>query len=301
MIETIREKFALLLLVVLISIFSIGRAYPFFWEEEYEERPTRLLEQLIYERVNEERARYHLPALKWTSDVAGVARRHSQDMAVKGYFAHKNKEGEMISERLENAGIVFTIASENIFKCVNYPDIVEESVLGWMESSGHRENILNDTVVETGVGVYKANKGNEYYITQNFIKRALKFIPAPSKLSQKEVDKIFDIVRRTIERTKYNYRETPLKNRILKELISFGIPVEKDLYIQGFLKESVELKLKADFVVKGGLIINFTNRELEADKDLFSRLINPQSYSAVILINETGEKIQYLLMRGEES
>lgn len=294
------KKLVLVFLVVFILGLVTKQSCSFFRAREQETRPVSFLEKIIYERVNQERLKYNLPGLEWASDVADVARRHSEDMGIKGYFSHENKEGEFVSERLEKSGIVFTIASENIFKCENYPDVVEESVRGWMESPGHRENILNSDTVETGVGVYKVGDKSEYYITQNFIKRALKFIPLPSKMSGEEIDKIFNIVKRTIGREKYNYKNSTLKDTIFRELLSFGIPVEKDLLIEGFLKESPQLKLKADLVVKKGLIVKFT-KDMENDKQSFSRVINPQSYSAVILIRQEDAQIEYLLIMGENS
>ena len=289
--------------IFMLALSSECRAFPLFGTTETEKRPIQLLEQLIYEKVNEARMEYNPPELEWTSDVADVARKHSEDMGIKEHFAHENKEGELVSERLEKSGIVFTVSAENIFKCTNYPDIVEEAVKGWMESPGHRANILNGDVTETGVGIYKVKGKNEYYITQNFIKRALKFIPSPSKLSEEEIGKMFNIVKDTISKASNNYRNlssSMLKEIILKELINFGIPIEKDFVVEGFLKDSLTLSLKIDLRVNNGLIINFTNGRLEDDKGVFSQLINPQGYSAVILICTIGERIEYLLIKTEE-
>lgn len=289
--------------IFMLAFSSECRTFPLFETPKVEERPIHLLEQLIYEKVNKVRTDHNLSELEWASDVAGVARKHSEDMGIKEYFAHENKEGEFVSERLGKNGIVFTMSAENIFKCTNYPDIVEEAVIGWMESPGHKANILNGDVMETGVGVYKVSGKNEYYITQNFIKRALKFIPSPSKLSEEEISKIFNIVKNTISKASNNYRDlssSMLKEMIFKELISFGIPVEKDFVVEGFSKDSLTLSLKVDLRADKGLIINFTNGKLEDDKEIFSQLINSQSYSAVILICMTGERIEYFLIKTEE-
>ena len=283
-----------------MAILGTTKTFSLFETQKFEKRPISFLEKLIYEKVNEERIRYNLPRLEWTSDVADVARKHSEDMGIKGYFAHENQEKEMVSERLERNGIVFTVSAENLFKCENYPDVVEEAVEGWMESPGHRENILNTEVTETGVGIYKVEGKNGYYITQNFIKRALKFIPYPSKLSEKEINKIFNIVKRTIEKPNYNYRNLPLKDRIYREFMSFGIPVKEDFTIEGFLKETPAIKMKVDLVVNNGFIINFTNAKLEDYKELFSKLINLQGYSAVVLVHNDEKRIEYLLIKTEE-
>ncbi len=83
-------------------------------------------------------------------------------------------------------------------------------------------------------------------------------------------------------------------------MISFGIPVKRDFIVEGFLKDSPVLKLKVDLKVSNGLIVYFTDRKPEDDKELFSKLISPQGYSAVILIHTAGERIEYLLIRREE-
>jgi hypothetical protein len=292
-------KCRLFILVILIIVLGNIKVFSLFRTEPVEKRPISSLERLIYEKVNEERFKHNLPGLEWSSDIAEVARSHSEDMAVKEYFAHENKEGEMVSERLEKAGIVFTVSAENLFKCTNYPDVVEESVRGWMQSPGHRKNILNDKVEETGVGVHKVSGENEYYITQNFIKRALKFVPLPSKLSEDEIDKIFDIVKDAIKSS--NHGNVSLKEAILKKIINSNIPIKRDSIAEGFLKNSPVLKLKVDLIVDNGFIVNFTDKEFEDERENFSQLITSRGYSAVVLIRIVKDRIEYLLIKAEEA
>jgi len=287
----------LLVIAIILTIFGQAKAFTLFRSEPTETRPISFLGKLIHERVNEERLKHNLPGLQWASDIAEVAQKHSEDMALKGYFAHENKEGELVSERLKKAGIVFTVSAENLFKCENYPDVVEESVTGWMQSSGHRENILNDKVEEAGVGVYKVSGKDEYYITQDFIKRALKFIPAPAKLSEEEIAKIFNLVKGTI--TGSDYRNLSLKERIVRKLINSDISVKRDFVVTGFLKEYPQLQIKVDLMVGNGFIVYFTQRELEKEKEQFGQLITSQGYSAIILIRPAKEKIEYVLIKSE--
>ncbi len=278
-------------------VFGNAKVFSFFRTQPVETRPISFLERLIYDRVNEERFKHNLPKLEWSSDITEVARKHSEDMAIKGYFAHENKEGELVSERLEKAGIVFTVSAENLFNCENYQDVAEESVRGWMQSQGHRENILNDRVEEAGVGIYKVNGRNQYYITQNFIKRALEFTPLPSKLSEKEIDKIFNMVKDAI--TGSDYRNLPLKEKIVRKLLNSNISVKRNFTVKGFLKEYPQLKMKVDLMAGNGFIINFTDKGLEDEKKSFSQLITPKGYSAVVLIRTTKKRIGYLLIKAE--
>jgi len=270
---------------------------------EMEKRPVSILERMIYINVNSIRERHNLPALEWAADVAEVARRHSQDMAGRGYFAHENPEGELVDDRLKKEGVVFTVSSENIFKCTNYPDVVKQTIEGWMESLGHRANILNKEVNETGVGVYKVKGKNEYYITQNFIKRAIRFIPSTSRLSDERIDKIFTILSDNIAKTTQKRRKLSsslLKKEIYRNFKSSGFQVEKDLLIRGFLKGEPVLKLRVDLVVDRGLIINFSDEELQTASQTFNRFIHLQGYSAVILIRMAPHQIEYLLLRIED-
>jgi len=278
-------------------VFGNIKVFSFFRTEPVETRSISFLERLIYDRVNEERFKHNLPKLEWSSDITEVARKHSQDMAIKGYFAHENKEGELVGERLEKDGIVFTVSAENLFKCLNYQDVAEESVRGWMQSPGHRKNILNVQVEEAGVGVYKVNGEDEYYITQNFIKRALGFVPLPSKLSEDEIDKIFNMVKDAIKSS--DYRNIALKKRLSKEFINANIPVKRDFVVEGFLGNSPALKLKIDLMVGNGFIIDFTDKGLEDEKGSFSQLITSQGYSAVVLIRIVEKRIEYLLIKAE--
>lgn len=290
-------KSRLFILVVLLMVFGNIKVFSFFRTEPVETRSISFLERLIYDRVNEERFKHNLPSLEWSSDITEVARKHSEDMAIKGYFAHENKEGELVSERLEKAGIVFTVSAENLFNCENYQDVAEESVRGWMQSLGHRENILNDRVEETGVGIYKVNGRNQYYITQNFIKRALRFVPLPSKLSEKEIAEIFNIVKDAI--TGSDYRNLSLKEKIVRKLLNSNISVKRDFVVEGFLGNSLALKMKVDLMVGNGFIIDFTDKGLEDEKESFSQLITSQGYSAVVLIRIVEKRIEYLLIKAE--
>jgi hypothetical protein len=62
-----------------------------------------------------------------------------------------------------------------------------------------------------------------------------------------------------------------------------------------------ELTLNADLRVDEGLIVKFTNIDFETTKELFGKLINPQSYSAVVLIRRVNRGTEFLLIRADES
>jgi uncharacterized protein YkwD len=77
-------------------------------------------------------------------------------------------DGSTLAQRVRAGGISYSVVGENLFKSINAPEPVPLAVKGWMNSPGHRENILRTEFTETGVGVWR--KGNTYYITQLFMK-----------------------------------------------------------------------------------------------------------------------------------
>jgi len=147
------------------------------------------LERRTFDLVNGERAAQDLTILKWNEDVAAVARAHSTDMAVNAFFSHTGSDGSNVSTRLMADGVYYWNSSgENILKesgisyyLVNilgmvkkteyctFEQLAQNATVGWMNSTGHRENILHEGYDETGMGVYAFN--NSFYFTQDFIVR----------------------------------------------------------------------------------------------------------------------------------
>ena len=305
--ERIRSKVSFysragwMLLAVILCAIGANSAYPFSSHAAPHISLVQSTEAVIYTKVNAIRKKHGLPELTWASDVAEVARKYSEDMAVRDYFAHVNPEGEQVHDRLEKAGIVFTVSAENLFTSNEFTEIAEESIRRWMESPGHRDNILNADVTETGVGVYKTAGDNNYYITQVFIKRALKIIPTPSQLSSREIDTIFDIVKASIEKSKYEFDYSAVKKSILKELTHIGVPARENMHIEGFIKDSQVLDLTIDIIVDDGFIVDFTKDDPDNDLDLYARLVHPQGYSAAVLINKVNGKVRFPLIKIKQS
>jgi uncharacterized protein YkwD len=110
----------------------------------------QLAQEVLY-LVNQERQSAGLPALAWDDGAAEVAFQHSLDMDVRGFFDHMNPDGQLPWDRLDAAGIAYSSAGENIA----YGYTSSTSVMnGWMNSQGHRENILRTSFTRIGVGVH---------------------------------------------------------------------------------------------------------------------------------------------------
>lgn len=123
-------------------------------------------ESEVVRLVNIERSKAGLQPLTENWQVSRVARYKSQDMATKGYFSHTSPTYGSPFTMMQNFGIRFSSAGENIAMGQRTP---QEVVTGWMNSPGHRANILSPSYTQIGVGLAKNSKGTNYW-TQMFIK-----------------------------------------------------------------------------------------------------------------------------------
>jgi uncharacterized YkwD family protein/spore coat assembly protein SafA len=130
---------------------------------------VKTLEQQVIDLVNKERAKNGLQQLKANWELCRVARYKSQDMINKGYFAHQSPTYGSPFTMMQSFGIRFSNGGENIAYGQRTPSEVMYSKNGWMNSPGHRANILSATYNQIGVGVAKTS-GGTYYWTQMFIK-----------------------------------------------------------------------------------------------------------------------------------
>lgn len=119
-------------------------------------------EEKVVELTNAERAKNGLAPLKMHAPLMAVAKAKSEDMAKNNYFSHTSPTYGSPFDQMKAAGISYRAAGENIAQGQRTP---EEVVQAWMNSSGHRANILNANFTHIGVG-YVAS-GN--YWTQQFI------------------------------------------------------------------------------------------------------------------------------------
>ncbi|MBM7619249.1 putative YkwD family protein [Bacillus tianshenii] len=119
-------------------------------------------EQKVIELTNAERRKNGLSDLKADSDLSNVAREKSKDMKAKNYFSHTSPTYGSPFDMMRDFGISYNTAGENIAMGQRSP---EEVVQAWMNSEGHRKNILNGNFTHIGVGYVE--DGN--YWTQMFI------------------------------------------------------------------------------------------------------------------------------------
>jgi uncharacterized protein YkwD len=125
-----------------------------------------IFEAQVLTLVNQERIDAGLTALSLSSSLTKASRAHSLDMACNGFTSHTGSNGSFFGTRLTDAGFTFSTAAENI--AAGY-DSAFKVVEGWMNSAGHRANILNADMDYIGIGyVYNPNSIYKDYWTTDF-------------------------------------------------------------------------------------------------------------------------------------
>ncbi len=151
------------------------------------------IEKRVHQITNEKRVLYGLEPLEYDLKISNIARSHSLDMANQYYFSHIDPDGHNPNDRAELAGfictktvgnLVYSGLAENIFQNNLYEktwfidgvpashewntmeEIAQSTVDGWMDSEGHRKNILNKKFDREGIGVVISDD-DKVYITQN--------------------------------------------------------------------------------------------------------------------------------------
>ncbi|TYS18803.1 sporulation protein [Rossellomorea vietnamensis] len=119
-------------------------------------------ERQVVDLTNQERAKAGLPALTADAELSNVAREKSNDMQTKNYFSHTSPTYGSPFDMMNSFGIDYRAAGENIAMGQRTP---EEVVKAWMNSDGHRKNILSSNFTHIGVG----HDANGNYWTQMFI------------------------------------------------------------------------------------------------------------------------------------
>ena len=153
------------------------------------------LEQKIHSLINVERQKNGISTLSLDPNLSSIARDHSIDMANKDYFGHYSLDGKDPTARgiavgytchkdLANGwytdGLAENIFQNNLYNSIQYVDgipvlydwnnmdqLANSTVQGWMDSSGHRENILTANYDREGMGIAIA-KDDKVYITEDF-------------------------------------------------------------------------------------------------------------------------------------
>ncbi len=160
------------------------------------------LRQALHEQINAARRTRGRPPLAYGADLQRLAQVHSRDMATQRYFAHENPAGADVNDRAQQFGLSCTKRledgrrargfGENLFRITRYAsyrdtyrkrgnetehvertydwhtasEIAETAVASWLDSPGHRRNLLNPLFEAEGLGIAVTADGLHVYVTQ---------------------------------------------------------------------------------------------------------------------------------------
>jgi uncharacterized protein YkwD len=126
-------------------------------------------ERRAFDLVNAERRAGGGGPLVWDAELCLMARMHSENMARQGFFSHITPDGADMKLRARALGIRgWSVMGENIAYNQGFDDPVAFAVARWMQSAGHRENIVRAEFTHSGLGVAQATDGRVFF-TQVFI------------------------------------------------------------------------------------------------------------------------------------
>jgi uncharacterized protein YkwD len=132
---------------------------------------TESLSRAAFDLINKTRVENGAAPLEWSDGLARVAAVHSQNMADFKFFGHRGLDNKVVSDRADDQKLGrWRAIGENIAYNRGYADPVARSVQLWLDSPGHRRNMLDPTWKETAIGVAVADDGS-YYFTQVFLKK----------------------------------------------------------------------------------------------------------------------------------
>lgn len=115
----------------------------------------------LLEMVNAERRRARVPLLRLQQQLNHTAQGYAEDMLARDFYGHESPEGTTVMDRAQAEGYRGRTTGENL---ADGAESVDEVMRGWMESKGHRENILSHLYREVGFGVAIGNKTDGYRI-----------------------------------------------------------------------------------------------------------------------------------------
>ncbi|MET9712555.1 CAP domain-containing protein [Nocardiopsis alba] len=123
--------------------------------------PTNPSETLL-DLINHERSAAGVAPLQANEALTGAAQAHALDMAKNDYFSHASADGRSAKERAAEHGYT-AYGAENIARGQRIP---EATVLSWMNSAGHRRNLLNPDLIAVGLGVAERAEGGPVWVAK---------------------------------------------------------------------------------------------------------------------------------------
>lgn len=149
--------------LVTVSSLTIATGITSYTQPATAQTPS--FQQQILQLVNAERKKVNAPPLTLNSKLNQAAQNHTNDMVAKRYFSHTSPSGSTMVSRVNAVGYSYRTIGENIAAGKASPN---DTMIQWMNSAGHRKNILNPSFKELGVGYAPSNDQYRHYWTQVF-------------------------------------------------------------------------------------------------------------------------------------
>lgn len=139
---------------------------PSLTPENPQPSPQGTIQDLLF-FTNQERHRNGLNELFYNKELEKAAQRHASDMAEQNYFSHDGLDGSDLKARVGNTNYRYTNVGENLFWRTPDNDPAY-AVQGWMESAGHRKNVMDPQFTEIGLGYAFDSANSKHYYVQVF-------------------------------------------------------------------------------------------------------------------------------------
>lgn len=188
------------------------------------QQPSSLTRAGIIEWTNRQRVAEGLPPLAESEKLSASAALKAQDMLDRQYFAHEAPTGEGVGDLADTVGYEYVLIGENL-ALGNFKDD-EALVQAWMDSPGHRENILNSSYAQLGIGLTRGEfEGNEVWVAVQHFGKPRSDCPEPdesllaqiekNKLRMKELEPEIEKKKQDLENTEP--KRGPLYNAKVRE------------------------------------------------------------------------------------
>lgn len=167
--------------IFIISVISFGPILPAF--------SSAITQENIINLTNQSRIEYGLNNLKHNEFLQKAAQAKAEDMLARGYFAHNSPDGRTPWSFIVEAGYNYIMAGENLAVNFNEAENVEEA---WMNSPGHKANILNKDFEEIGIGIAEGmyQGHNAIFVVQEFgtpVQQKMQLAEKPTQVQQEFV------------------------------------------------------------------------------------------------------------------
>jgi uncharacterized protein YkwD len=204
-----------------------------------------LTKEEIISQTNAQREKFGLPALKENEILNLSAKMKLEDMFEKQYFSHDSPTGKTLEDLMKKANYEYIVVGENL--AMGNFENDKEVVEGWMQSPGHRENILNPRYQEIGVAVKEGIfQGKKVWIAVQHFGKPLSACEKPSEEMRTQIEKNIAQLKKMDEKLK-SLKEEAEKTKDPQKIEGYNLLVSE---YNSLLKETLSMIGKYNFDVK---------------------------------------------------